>query len=140
VSQKRSHYFFYLLIVTLLVTYAVLILSLRSKKASVGIIGKWQVEAGNDTCEFRKDGQFINVHDVVVGAPGNTNVFKQETVGKYTFTGGNPMNILIDLNGSYIRLEVHIHGDRMDGTMIVGDSEQHAKQYKVNLRRLKQQN
>jgi len=127
--HKRSQ-FSSLLIVVLLGCCAVLAFSSCSKKASTAIIGKWQ---GQDIIEFRKDGKFINYHDVVAGSSGNTKIFKQETDGKYTFTDANHMNLRFNSGGISIRCEVHIHGNQMDMTMILPRDSQ---QQKVNLKRL----
>ena len=117
-------------IVALLSCCATLILSSCSKKASVAIIGKWQVQGQKETIEFRKDGTVITS-----GPTGNT---QDETTGKYTFTDGSHMNLQIntgDTNEPTISVscDVHIHGDKMDATMTMpGDSQQH----KVNFKRL----
>jgi hypothetical protein len=133
---KRRHYF-YLIVLPLLVCCAVLGLSSCEKKAKVAIIGKWQVSGGNDTCEFRKDGVFVNIHEKTIGPPENAHVFKQETAGTWDFEDASHLHVLLDQGGIFIQFRVHIHGDRMNGTMTVGDSPQHTKQYEINLKRLK---
>jgi hypothetical protein len=127
---RKRNWISSVLIAALLGCCAALTLSSCSKKTSVAIIGKWQ---GQDIIEFRKDGKFINYHDVIAGPSGTTRIIKQETDGKYVFTDANHINLRFNPGGISIRCEVHIHGNQMDMTMILpGDSQQQ----KVNLKRL----
>ena len=128
-----------LLIVALLGGCAVLTFSSCAKKASVAIIGKWQVQKQQEEVEFRKDGTVITSHETTAGPPGNTRSFKEESTGKYAFTDGSHMNLQIyegDTNAPVvsIRCEVHINGDQMDMTMTAGGQGQ---QRKVSFKRLK---
>jgi hypothetical protein len=137
-SSFRRNLFPALLNVALLGCCATLVLSSCSKKASVAIIGKWQLQGLKDTFEFRNDGTVITSHDITAGPPGNTRFIEEETTEKYAFTDGNHMNLQIntgDTNQPTISVscEVHIHGDKMDVTMTApGDSRQH----KMNFKRL----
>ncbi|HUZ06608.1 MAG TPA: hypothetical protein VMV89_03895 [Candidatus Paceibacterota bacterium] len=134
-SWKRNR-FSSLLTVVLLGCCAILAFSSCSKKASVAIIGKWQVQGDTDRIEFRKDGTVLNSHDITAGPPGNTRTFTQETVmGKYTFTDDNHMNLQMKAGNTNnppisIICIVHVHGDQMDMTMTV------PQQHKVNFKRL----
>jgi uncharacterized Rossmann fold enzyme len=134
-SRKRNQFSF-LLIFALLGCCAVLTFSSCSKKASVAIIGKWQVQGEKDRIEFRKDGTVLNSHDITAGPPGDTRTFTEEKViGKYTFTDGNHMNFQMNTGNTNnppisIICVVHIHGDKMDMTMAV------PQQHKVNFKRL----
>ena len=104
-SQKHSH-FFPQLIVALLGGCAVLTFSSCSKKASVAIIGKWQVQGDKETIEFRKDGTFTGSED------GN---------GTYIFTDNSHMECEFSNTNAPANLNctVHIHGDAMDVAMTI---------------------
>jgi len=128
-----------LLIVALLGGCTVLTFSSCAKKASVAIIGKWQVQRQQDQVEFRKDGTVITSHKTTAGPPGNTHTFKEETTGKYVFTDGTHMDLQINEGNTNapvptIRCEVHINGDQMDMTMTAPRENQ---QHKVSFKRLK---
>jgi hypothetical protein len=111
-----------LLVVALLSSCAVLLLSSCSKKASVAIIGKWQVQGSKETVEFRNDGTVINPQD-------------QKQNGKYTFTDGSHMNVQINTGNTNMpetsaSCEVHIHGDKMDMTVTVPGQPQQKTHFK----------
>src|SRR5664279_721127 len=107
-SQKRSH-FFSLHIVALLGCCAVLTMSSCSKKASVAIIGKWQMQGdATSTVEFKKDG-------IVIDHEG-----ERTDTGKYTFTDKNHIRVEVNENTNaptIVNCEVSFHGDMMDVTM-----------------------